>query len=244
MSDAAPIVRYNRAGGRPPRDDERLAIAGDGTFEARRTVAGYRVGDFRGRLDPVELELLRAEAEAAAAAGDLEVRMPLDAALETTATGGRTAAMGSNEQPTGPWAPLVLRLRGQIDAAFEAEPAGAIELRATTSEARLAHIGEEPIGVDRGSVVIRAVRLDRDGLVLARWQGSLAPPEIEDAIGSSTGPDWVTAGPGWEQELPFRHGIELAPGDWLQVWVFGTVRAADGARDVRLSTALPAATDD
>lgn len=240
MTDSQPLVRYGRGGGRPPADDERLVIAPDGTFDARRTVAGHRVGDFRGRLDRAELDDLRADVEKAAGADDLAVMRPFDAAVETTETGGRTATMGSNEQPTGPWAPLILRLRRLIDEAFEARAVGGIELRATTRDARLVHIGERPVDLDRRSVQVRAVRIDERGAVLARWQGSVVAPQVEDTIGAETGPEWVTAGPGWSEELPFDHGIELAPGDWLQVWVFAEICAADGARAVRLYTAVPA----
>lgn len=241
MTDSDLLVRYGRAGGRPPPDDERLAVTMDGSFSARRTVAGRRVGDFAGRLDRAELDAFRADAEAAAAADDLTVERPFDAAVETTESGARIATMGSNEQPTGSWAALIHRLRRLIDEAFEAQAVSGIELIASTGQASLAHIGTAPLDIDRNSVQARAVRLDGRGAVLARWQGAVAPPEVEDEIGATTGPDWVTAKPGWSEELPFRHRIELAPGDWLQVWVYAAIRADDGVRAVRLYTAVPAA---
>jgi hypothetical protein len=238
MSQLDGPVRYMRAGGRPPPDDERLVIAVDGTFEARRTVAGHRVGDFRGRLDATDLNGLAVDADAAAAADDLTIGRPFDAAVETTEVGGRTATMGSNEGPTGAWAPLVERLRRLIDRAFDAEAVNGIELVATARAARLRHIGDGPIDLDRASVMIRAVRIGDDGAVIARWQAAVVPPAVEGTIDAQGGPDWVTATPDWSLELPFAHGIELASGDWLQVWVFATVRADDGPRAVRLYSAV------
>jgi hypothetical protein len=241
VTDSDLLVRYGRGGGRPPPDDERLAVTVDGSFSARRTVAGHRVGEFEGRLDRAELNALRVDAQAAAAAADLNVERPFDAAVETTESGTRVATMGSNERPTGPWAPLIHRLRRLIDEAFEAQALSGIELIASTGGASLAHIGTAPLDIDRNSVTVQAVRLDGRGVVLARWQAAIALPAVEDEIGAAMGPDWVTAQPGWSEELPFRHGIELAPGDWLQAWVYAAIRASDGVRAVRLYTAVPAA---
>ena len=52
----------------------------------------------------------------------------------------------------------------------------------------------------------------------------------------------MTAAEGWRQPLPFAHGLELAPGDWLQVWVFARIRDVSGdrvERAARLFVAVP-----
>ena len=53
--------------------------------------------------------------------------------------------------------------------------------------------------------------------------------------------DWAEAGPGWTRTLPFTHGLELAPGDWLQVWVHANVREPGdpAVRAVRLFVGVP-----
>ncbi len=240
MTDGEFLVRYSRQGGRPPPDDERLVVVVDGSFAARRTVAGHRIGRFRGRLTGAGFDALRAAVDLARAAGDLFVATPIDGATETTEIDGGTATTGSNEQPSGGWAALVTRLRGLVDEAVDEEPLAAVELRATAGEAGLIHVGGEPVEVDRASVLVRAVRLDEEGLVLGRWNGSVVPPQVEDAPGGSAGPDWLSAGPGWSLPLPFRHGIELAPSDWLQVWVHAAIRDEGRVRAARFYRAVQA----
>ena len=53
--------------------------------------------------------------------------------------------------------------------------------------------------------------------------------------------EWAAAGPGWTRALPFTHGLELAPGDWLQVWVHANVREPGdpAVRAVRLFVGVP-----
>ena len=242
MTKSEPLVRYLRRGGRAPADDESLEIASDGSFTARRTVGGKRIGRFAGRLDKTTIEELRTAVEGVAAAGDLAIKTPLDGATEVIEAGGRTGQFGSNEQPKAPWRDLVDRLRSLLDTEIIEHPVAAIELAATTRSARLRHAGAEPLQVDLASINVRAVRLDAEGAVLGRWQGRLRAVADEDTRGATSAPELVTAGSGWEQELPFRHGLELAPGDWLQVWVTLRVRD-DQERAARLFVPVPAGTD-
>ena len=225
------LVDYRRSGGRTPADDERIEIADDGTFAARRTVGGRAIGDFAGQLPDDEIDALRAEVATAAEAGDLAVATPPDGATEMIAAAGRTAQLGSNEQPGGTWGPLVERLRRLVADAVATSPRAALQLEAASRQGRLVHAGADPIEVDVASIGVRLVRLDKDGAVLGRWNAPAAGG-LEDDDGPAPA-DWQTAGPGWSHALPFDHPLELAPGDWLQVWVTLTVRS-DGLRDGRL----------
>jgi hypothetical protein len=239
VTDDAPLVRYQRRGGRPPADDEALEIAPDGAFTARRTVGGGRVGRFAGRLDAAVVDKLSAAVDAVGAGDDLTIATPADGATEVVEAAGRTGQFGSNEKPPVPWKALVDRLRTLLDGEVLEHPVAALEVVATTRTARLGHIGTEPLDVDVASVAVRAVRLDEGGAVLGRWNGSLGPVADEDTKAAAGAAQRVTAGPGWEQELPFRHGLELAPGDVIQVWVH--LRVGDGKdRNVRLFRAVPA----
>lgn len=240
MSGERPILVYRRSGGRDPADDERLDLAADGRFDARRTVGGRRIGRFSGRLGDAQLSSLQAMSGAAAAAGDFFVATPMDGATVSLIAGDREARFGSNEALEGAWGELVTAVTGLLDGDVLAAPVAALELEATSSQARLRHVGNEPLEVDRGSMSVRAVRLDAQGLVLGRWQGTTTPPQVEDGLATGTS-DWQAADEGWQLELPFRHGLELTRDDWLQVWVTVAMRDAGEPRDGRLFVAVPGA---
>jgi hypothetical protein len=234
------LVGYRRFGGRPPRDDEAFDLAEDGSFTGRRTVAGAKVGTFRGRLAPERLAAIRGAVDGVRGSGDVDIGTPLDGATETLEAAGQTARMGSNERPTGPWKPVIELVREILDADLVAAPRAALELEATSRTASIAQAGSEAVEIDLASVVLRVVRIDAGGLVLGRWQERLGPAVDEDS--AVPVPSWTTAGPGWRLPLPFGHGLELAQGDWLQVWAFATFLdvAGDGvARDARLFVAVP-----
>ena len=240
MTAEQPLVAYRRSGGREPADDERLDVWPDGRFAARRTVGGRRIGRFAGQLGDGALSDLGSKASAVAAAGDVAVPTPMDGATVSVLVGGREARVGSNEQIEGPWGLLISALKGLLDGDAVARPVAALELMASASEASLRHVGSEPLEVDTSSVAVRAVRLDAQGLVLGRWQGSAAPAQVEDTRTTTT-PTWTTTAPGWELELPFRHGLELTRDDWLQVWVTLAVRDGGEQRRGRLFAAISGA---
>jgi hypothetical protein len=240
MSDPALLVAFRRAGGRAPADDERLDIQPDGRYEARRTVAGVRIGRFAGMLEGDALAELEARTRSAAAAGDVTVPTPMDGATVSVAVGDTQAQTGSNEILAGPWGELVTALTALLDGPLLAGPVAALELEATAAQARLRHVGSEPLEVDTSSVRVRAVRLDAEGMVLGRWQGSAAHPEVEDAAPTEQA-TWVTANEGWQLELPFRHGLELTSEDWLQVWVMLSIRDHGERRAGRLFVAVSGA---
>ena len=185
------------------------------------------------------MDALRGAVDAVPDAADLAIDTPRDGATEVISAAGHTSQLGSNDAPPEPWRALVLALREAIDADAVADPVAALELRAGSRDAALAHAGSEPLEVDLASVAIRVVRLDSGGAVLGRWSGRVQPAAEEDA--DEPPPAWTDAGPGWTQDLPFDHGLELAPGDWLQVWVTATIRepADPTERAVRLFVGVP-----
>ena len=220
-------------------DDEHLIVEDDGSYTARRTVAGARVGRFAGRLAAGRLEALRAAADGLGEASDVAIQTPHDGATEVVEAAGHSARMGSNESPPEPWRTLVVALREAIDTDAVADPVAALELQAGTRDAAVSHIGSETLEVDLASVVIRVVRLDAEGAVLGRWSGREGPAADEDS--GQPAAEWAEAGPGWTRALSFTHGLELAPGDWLQVWVHANVREPGdpAVRSVRLFVGVP-----
>ena len=172
-------------------------------------------------------------------AADVAIQTPHDGATEVVEAAGHSARMGSNEAPPEPWRTLVLALREACDTDAVADPVAALELRAGTRDAAVAHVGSEPLEVDLASIVVRVVRLDAEGAVLGRWSGREGPAADEDS--GQPPADWAEAGPGWTKTLPFTHGLELAPGDWLQVWVHASVREPGdpAVRAVRLFVGVP-----
>jgi len=238
-SPADAFIAYRRSGGREPSDDERLDVWADGRFHARRTVGGRRIGRFGGSLEDSAVADLRAVVGAVGAVGDLAVDTPMDGATVSLLVAGREARIGSNERVEGPWGVLLSAVKALLDGPVLAQPVAAIELDASSGHATLRHVGEEATEVDAGSISVRAVRLDAQGAMLGRWQGTTRPPRAEDAPTAAAA--WTEAGPGWQLELPFRHGLELAVDDWLQVWVTLRLREAGERRTGRLFLAVSGA---
>jgi hypothetical protein len=208
------LVSYRRGGGRSPPDDERLDIRGDGSFDARRTVGVARAGGFAGVLDERLREQLASAVEAVAGADDVAIPTPRDGASEIVMAAGREAVLGAGMRPPGPWAGLLDQLRSLIVGVVVPSPRAAIELEATAGSAALVHAGSEPLEVDLSLAEVHVVRIDGQGIPGERWFAtSQRPIDLEEP----PPPRWVTATPGWRLDLPFAHGIELVPGDSLQV---------------------------
>jgi hypothetical protein len=222
-------LRFERRGGSPPRDDEEVRVAEDGSFTARRTIGGVRIGAFRGRLSGAQLARLRPLVEAVESADDLTMPTPNHGATETLEVAGRTLRLGSNEAPARPWRAVLDRARRLLRDDVVASPLAAIELVADAATARLAHAGTEPIDADLGSVSVRVVRIGGDGTPSGHWTG-FAEGRVDDGERLVPTPAWATAGPGWQASLPFGHGLALGPGDWLQVWVELDIREAVASR--------------
>jgi hypothetical protein len=242
MTDTAPLLRFGRSGGRMPADDEWLAVWPD-RFEARRSVAGSRIGSFAGQLDATAMRELHDHIDALAGYDDIVIQTPMDGATESIQVDdGHTARLGSNEDVDGPWGALLRTVRRLLDGPVLESPRAAVALAVAARSAQLSHIGEQPLEVDASSVTVRVARLDADGLIQARWQGSATTPGAEDTRGSRAGRTWTEAGTGWTTEVPFDHGIDLAHGDYLQVRVMIDVREDGRARTGRLFVAVPGPT--
>lgn len=233
MSGRREWLRFERQGGIPPRDDEALSVAADGAFTARRTIGGIRIGTFAGRLDATQLARLRSLVEAVGAADDLTLPTPRHGATETLELAGRTLRLGSNETPPKPWRALIARVRALLQDDVIERPRAAIELVAAARSARLTRAGTEPIDVDLGSVAVRVVRIGGEGTPTGRWSG-FAQGRIADGERLVPTPAWETAGQSWQSLIPFDHGLQLAPDDWLQVWVEVDIRQADAVRHGQL----------
>jgi hypothetical protein len=233
MHDADPLLRYTRSGGRQPSDDETLSVAPDGAFEARRTVAGRRVGRFAGILAARELAALARDAARASSAGDATVPTPREGATEVLAAGGAEIRLGSNERAPAAWRPLVERVRKLVKERVTVDPVAALELDAGADAARLCHVGTEPLEVDLTSLSVRVVRMAADGTVMGRWQAPTAA-----APGDASRPAWTVAEPTWVHDIPLAHGLLPEAGEWLQVSIVLRLRDG-GVHAARLFAAVP-----
>ena len=241
MSGRTRWLSFERRGGAPPPDDEALALAEDGSFTARRTMGGPRIGSFEGRLPGDDMQRLNAAVDAAARAEDLTLPTPGHGATEVLEVAGRRLQLGSNETPPRPWRRLVEQAREALTGSAIASPKAAVELVADSRSARLDHAGDRPIEIDIGSVAVQVIRVADEGGVLGRWNGRVTEGLVDDGEKLVPTPAWVTAGPGWSVPLPFDHPLELAPGDMFQVWVDVPIREGDRARAARLY--VPVLTD-
>lgn len=229
MSPARAWLTFERHGGRPPRDDEVLRLAEDGSFTVHRTIGGPCIGSFKGRLAASTLARIRKAAEGLGNAEDHEVPTPQHGATETLTVAGRTLRTGSNETPPKPWRSLLKAVRSLLESEVVAAPAAAVQLEADAGTARLVHAGDEPIEVDLGTLQVRVVHRTADEGIGGRWNGRPAEGLVDNGERLVATPAWATARSGWTAALPFDHGFRLGPGEWLQVWVDLAIRA-DGVR--------------
>jgi hypothetical protein len=202
-------VSITRSGGRtPPPDRERLEIADDGTFTMWRSVRSPVVGRFGGGLDEGLSEQVRELAAAASAVEPpAEAQVP-GAATETVTIDGVSFRTGSSNDPPGPWGGLVEALRSWLRELTNSPVAAvALEVAGDGSSAKLVHRGDDTIAVDLSSLSVRAVVWGPGWEQRGDW-----------SAGPSTGDARVEAGPGWSYDLPFEHGLVIAPGDALHVF--------------------------
>lgn len=232
MSGRRAWLSFERRGGTPPPDDEALTLADDGSFGARRTLGGPRIGSFAGLLPAAAMRSLRRAVEAAAEATDATLPTPRGGATEVLRIGGSTLQLGSNETPPRPWRAVLERVRTLFEEEVVATARAALELVADTRSARLVHAGEAPLDVDLGSVLVKVIRVADEGMALGRWNGRPPGSLVDNGERLVPTPRWVRAGPGWSAPLPFDHPLELAPGDMFQVWVDVPIRE-EGERGAR-----------
>ncbi len=229
---SAILLVFSRSGGRPPADDELLELRADGTYLARRTVGGARIGTFADRLGVEDMATIGGEVAVCRSSGAMWLETPRDGATETISLGedGEAgASLGSNARPAGPWGTLVNHLRLLIDQVAD-HPMAALELVADTGHARLVAIGVEPFDLDGATIACSVTRILGSGVPVDRWGSAAVDP-------ATTPPAWQRVYPGWSYDLPFDHGIDLGPGDWLQVRTMVTIRA-DATRRGRLFVAV------
>lgn len=215
-------ISYQRSGGRrPPRDNESLQIADDADFTMWRSVGAATypataIGRFAGRLTSDVHEALAKECAGAAGAGNLTLTPKPDGALETITVDSVRASLGANDDPTGPWEPLVTHLR-QLLGDLTAQPRAAIaaHIEPDGASARLVHLGTEQLRLDLTALTVRAV-LWRNYTTLGDWR---AP--------NAGRPGETTAAPGWSLDLPFDHGFTIPEGTSVRVYVtFGAFNDA------------------
>jgi hypothetical protein len=232
MSRNRPWLTFERFGGSTPRDDEALEVAEDGSFTARRTIGGPRIGSFGGRLSKASIGRLRSAVEGVAAAAEITIPTPLHGATEVLSA---AATPSVSDQRFGPKAlaaaaaPCACADQGEVID----HPLGAVVLVADARTARLVHTGTQPIDVDLGSVRVRVIHMGVDETVRARWNGR-RPSTSSTTASRSWQQAWVTAGPGWSAAVPFDHSLTITTGEWLQVWVEVAIRAGGAPRDGRL----------
>lgn len=221
---------YERQGGTPPSDDERLEIEDDGRFRMWRTVGSARVGRFAGRIPASDGAALALDAGAAAAAGGRDITPPRDAALETITVGDVISTMGHHELPPPPWGPLVKRLRDLLDGLTDQpEAAVALEVNPDATVVRLRHLGQQALALDVVDPSIDITIFEPNGAQGDRWSGP-------DAT-------WVRPGRlalsgGRTLDIPVSHGLPLEAGRRAQVWVeVDAFDEDDFRRRLRLVTA-------
>jgi hypothetical protein len=221
-------ISYRRSGGRrPPRDNESLHIDDKAGFTMWRSVGAATypatpIGRFAGTLDSETTEALAKEGASAVAAGNLSLTPKPDGSLETIAVDSVLASLGANDDPKGPWQPLVSRLR-QLLGELTTQPLAAVTVRVEQegTSAQLVHLGTEPLRLDLSALTVRAV-LWQNHSVKGDWR---APnPGI---------PGEITAEPGWSLNLPFEHGFDVPEGASVRVYV--TFSVLDGNNAVPVS---------
>lgn len=203
MSPAAPLARLQRAGGRPPADDEALEIAADGSFTAIRTVSGTRAGRFAGRLPAATVKALQRDVAAVADGPDVVHPTPRDGATEVVEAAGHSIRMGSNDPAPPPWRPLVRRLRELAEERVLRDPVAAVELQAGRDGVALVHAGSEGLRLDPTTLGGELIRAGADGVPLERRP-----------IAAGSG-DVVRVDAGWRLDLAAGEPLEFRAGERL-----------------------------
>jgi hypothetical protein len=221
-------ITYQRSGGRrPPRDNESLRIDDEAGFTMWRSVGAATypataIGRFAGTLTSEAREALTQEGAAAVAVGNLSLTPKPDGALETIVVAGVQASLGANDDPTGPWLPLVSRVRQLLgDLTAQPRAAIAVEVGQDGTSAQLVHLGTEPLRLDLSALTVRAVL----------WQNYATRGDWRAPNPGLFGE--LNAEPGWSLNLPFDHGFTVADGASVRAYV--TFSAFNGEVSVPVS---------
>jgi len=190
------LIRLQRWGGRPPRDDELLEVDPDGTFRMRRTVGpatqpATPVGRFGGVLPAASRKVL-ADLEARLLGAPAERHpLPMDASMDELTIDGAigTAAGPAGITFGGAWGELAEVLRGML-VDLAAHPVAAIALASSDGSLVVEHQGSEELDLVATELVVSF--------------GSTAPPARVPGAAITAGPSGSAfrAGPGWAVRLP------------------------------------------
>jgi len=226
------MLNWRRNGGFDPEDEERLAVADDGSFELWRTIGWSAVGRFSGTLADQTRDLLHAAVDAAADAGPYEGRVPHGAATEIYDLGEQDGAevyavLGGSDDPGGGWQRLVDLVRDLVQGELLRSPSAAVVLGVADGghAVHLQHAGDEPLVLDLSAVQIQATRMDATERLDEAWSATLA-----------AGTDAETAGPGWTLDLPLDHSLPGGDGAKVQLRVFFGLRDGITLRTAQLGT--------
>ncbi len=185
-------VTYIRAGGRGvPPEAETIAVAGDGTFDAWRTVANGAVGRFAGSLDEEVAARIAAAAAAADGSAAPAATRPPGAPRESIQVGD-AAATDVSRQSTGPWGDLRTALIDALEAAV-AFPSSAIALTVTPDAgaptARLAPAGRgSPLAVEIEGATFLVVRYTDGWEETGRVEVPVPALDADVALGPGVAP--------------------------------------------------------
>ena len=181
-------VKYTRSGGRgQPPEAETLTIAGDGTFEAWRSVGARAAGRFAGSLDGDGASRIATLVDAVAGSAAPSATLMPGAARETIAIDGTSVDVSKDSG--GQWKDLRDELRAALDQAVDS-PADAVTLvvAADPLSARLETTGSVEMDASEGTA--RAVlwtegyeEKGREDVSLSAGDGIALPATLQPGPG-------------------------------------------------------------
>ena len=227
------MVRYARSGGfRPPRDREILTIKDDGAFSMWRSVGSAvhpasPIGRFAGQLDDQILESLITAVKSVSLEGDLEIIPKPGSAIVNIETDRVRARMGIHDEPNNSWAELAELLQGLLGK-LTSSPVAAVKLTVSESgkEARLIHLGQEPLLLDLSVLDVRAVL----------WEGHKKVDDWSTSGGISGDNEKILADLNWEMELPFNHQFDTSDEQSVVAYVTFSIYQKDQIIPVKLDS--------
>jgi len=225
------IAAYQRTGGRPPVDDERLEIDADGTWRLWRTMGGARVGAFAGRLSADQRRRLAAALESTAASqgAALPARSGRDAAHERFSAGRRTLRIVAGQPVGSGWKALARLLWRWTDSLASVRGAeAALELELAPSGPVLVRRGSAELRTWPATLHVDVYARASSGVIVDR--ASRGPGSVSDAASGEA----LTTGSGWSLPLVLPRAIDAPAGGQLEVWAWLDVDGPDGTVRVRM----------
>jgi hypothetical protein len=107
--------------------------------------------------------------------------------------------MGIHDEPNNSWSEIAKLLQGLLGK-LTSTPTAAIKLAVSEGgkEARLIHLGQQPLLLDLSVLNVRAVL----------WEGHKKVGDWSTSGGVTGENDKISAGMNWEMELPFDHPFD------------------------------------